>query len=51
MMRWAATLKIQAGVPPPGWLTALCHPAAGHSPRLQGMTVRQTWYGGWPGSG
>jgi protein-S-isoprenylcysteine O-methyltransferase Ste14 len=45
MMRWAATLKIQAGVPPPGWLTALCHPAAGHSPRLQGMTVRQTWYG------
>jgi protein-S-isoprenylcysteine O-methyltransferase Ste14 len=45
MMRWAAMPKIRAGVPPPGWLTALRRPAAGLSPRLQGMTARQTWCG------
>ena len=44
-MRWAAVPKIRAGVPPPGWLTVLRRPAAGLSPRLQGMTAHQTWPG------
>ena len=44
-MRWAAVPKIRAGVPPPGWLTALRRPAAGLSSRLQRMTARQTWCG------
>ncbi len=44
-MHWAAMPRIRAGVPPPGRLTALRHAAAGVSPRLQGMTARQTWCG------
>jgi protein-S-isoprenylcysteine O-methyltransferase Ste14 len=43
-MHWAAMPNIRAGVPP-GRLTALRHAAAGLSPRLPGMTARQTWYG------
>jgi protein-S-isoprenylcysteine O-methyltransferase Ste14 len=44
-MRWAAMPGIRAGVALRGWLTALHGNAARLSPRLRGMTARQTWCG------